>query len=141
MIICLLIANKFFAYPIKGNVLYLILVHVVFLLCCLGVSLVLSAIFDDSTHCIQFVMSLAIPTILTSGYGWPEYMMAKGFAPLMKAVWPLYYYINPLKDLMLKGGGWEVIGHYVTGGLLFAAFWIIIGLFLYKNKIKILKAL
>ncbi len=136
---CFVIAGKYFAYPLKGNLLYLLLIHVVFLLCCLGVSLVLAAIFDDSTHCIQFVMFLAIPTVLSSGYGWPEYMMAPGFATLMKAVWPLYYYINPLKDLMLKGAGWDVIGHYIMGGLLFAAVWIPIGLALYSRKIKILK--
>lgn len=140
VIICYLIAGWFFAYPINGNLFYLLLVHVVFLICCLGVSLVLATLFDDSTHCIQFVMFLAIPTILCSGYGWPEYMMAPGFAPVMKAVWPLYYYINPMKDLMLKGAGWDVIGHYVTGGLLFAAFWIPVGLILLNQKIKMLRS-
>lgn len=139
MISCFLIANKFFAYPMNGNILYLLLIHVVFLLCCLGVSLVLSAVFDDSTHCIQFVMFLAIPTILSSGFGWPEYMMAPGFATLMKAVWPLYYYVNPLKDIMLKGAGLDVTGHYIIGGLLFAAFWIPVGLILYNHKIKMLR--
>ena len=141
MMVCLIIANKFFSYPMEGNVFYLLLIHIVFLLCCLGVSLVLSAIFDDSTHCIQFVMFLAVPTILSSGYGWPAYMMAKGFAPAMSAAWPLYYYVNPMKDIMLKGGGWDVIGHYITGGLLFGTGWIIIGLILYRKKIKILKTL
>ncbi len=136
---CFAIAGKYFAYPLKGNLLYLLLIHVVFLLCCLGVSLVLSTIFDDSTHCIQFVMFLAVPTVLASGYGWPEYMMAPGFATIMKAIWPLYYYVNPLKDLMLKGAGWDVIGHYIIGGFIFAAVWIPIGLFLYSRKIKILK--
>lgn len=140
MISCFLIADKFFAYPMNGRLAYLLLIHLVFLLDCFGVSLVLASIFDDATHCIQFVMFLAIPTILTCGYGWPEYMMAPGFAPVMKAVWPLYYYVNPLKDLMLKGAGWDVIGHYVAGGLLFAAFWIPTGMILFNHKVKILKA-
>ena len=54
----------------------------------------------------------------------------------MKAVWPLYYYANPLKDLMLKGVGWDVIGGYVMGGIGFALFWIVTGAFLYTRRIK-----
>jgi len=139
-LVCLIVANQWFDYPLKGNLGYFLLIHSIFLLCCLGVSLVLAAIFDDVTHCIQFVMFLAIPTILTCGYGWPEYMMAPGFAPVVKILWPLYYYVNPMKDLMLKGAGYSVIGHYIVGGILFAACWIPAGLFLFHRKITLLKA-
>lgn len=140
-IFCLVIANKLFYYPLKGDFFYFIMLHFVFLLCCLGVSLVLATIFDDATHCIQFVMFLAIPTMLTCGYGWPEYMMPKGFALIMKGVWPLYYYVNPLKDIMLKGGGFEVISSFTKGGILFATFWITFGYAIYVHKIKILNSI
>jgi ABC-type multidrug transport system, permease component len=137
MLSCLIIANKLFAYPMNGSLFYLGVIHIVFLLCLFGVSLVLATFFDDVTHCIQFVMFMAVPSFLSCGFGWPEYMMSPGFAPVMKAVWPLYYYANPMKDLMLKGAGWDVIGHYIVGGLMFAAVWITVGLLLYRNKIKI----
>lgn len=138
MLICLVLANKLFAYPIKGNIGYIMLIHVIFLLCLFGISLVIASFFEDATHCIQFVMFIAVPSFLSCGYGWPEYMMAPGFATVMKAVWPLYYYVNPMKDLMLKGAGWDVIGSYVTGGLLFAVVWITLGLVIFNIKIKIL---
>ena len=137
MISCLVIAHGLFAYPIKGSLGYLMLIHLIYLLDMFGIALVLASIFDDATHCIQFVMFMAVPSFLSCGYGWPEYMMAPGFATAIKAVWPLYYYVNPLKDLMMKGAGWEVIGHYIIGGLIFAAVWIPIGLLLFKNKITI----
>lgn len=139
MISCLIIANKLFAYPINGSLWYVMIIHVVFLLCLFGISLVLATLFDDATHCIQFVMFMAVPSFLSCGFGWPEYMMSPGFAPVMKAVWPLYYYANPLKDLMLKDAGWDVIGHYIIGGLIFAVVWITVGLFLFRSKIKTAK--
>lgn len=63
-------------------------------------------------------------------------MMPAGFAPVMKAIWPLYYFYNPLKDLMLKGAGMDAIGHYVIGGTIFAAVWLVIGVFLYARKTR-----
>ena len=139
MLCCLILAHKLFAYPLGGSLWSIMMLHIVFLLCLFGISLVLATFFEDVTHCIQFVMFLAVPSFLSCGYGWPEYMMAPGFANVMKAVWPLYYYVNPLKDLMLKGAGWDVIGHSVIGGLIFAAVWITIGLLLFNNKIKTIK--
>jgi len=141
MLSCLLIAHKMYAYPINGTLWYVMLIHLVFLLCMFGIALALASVFDDATHCIQFVMFMAVPSFLSCGYGWPEYMMAPGFAHVIKAVWPLYYYVNPMKDLMMKGAGWEVIGHYVIGGLIFAAVWIPLGLLLFNRKLKIIKIL
>ena len=76
LICCLIIAKVFFAIPMKGKIGYVLLIHGVFLLCLFGVSLVIASIFDDATHNIQFVMFLAVPSFLSSGFGWPEYMMA-----------------------------------------------------------------
>ena len=136
MICCLVIANRLFAYPINGSLWYVMAIHAIFLLCLFGTALVLATFFDDATHCLQFVMFMAVPSFLSCGFGWPEYMMAPGFAPGIKAVWPMYFYANPLKDLMLKDAGWEVIGHYMIGGLIFAAVWIPVGFLLYRSKIK-----
>jgi ABC-2 type transport system permease protein len=136
MIGCLILANRLFAYPINGSLWYVMIIHAVFLLCLFGIALVLATLFNDTTHCLQFVMFMAVPSFLSCGFGWPEYMMSEGFAPGVKAVWPLFYYSNPLKDLMLKGASWDVIGHYIIGGLIFAAVWIPVGLVLYRNRVK-----
>lgn len=139
MLSCLLIAKVLFAYPLRGSLWLTLLLHMIFLICLVGVSLVIAAIFDDVTHCTQFTMFLTIPTFLSCGYSWPEYMMAPGFATAMKAIWPLYYYGNPLKDMMLKGVGMEVIGHDILGGLIYAIVWIPIGLWLYRHKLRTIR--
>ena len=133
---CLLIARLLFAIPFEGSLLLILLSQAVFLACLTGAAFVMAAIFDDVTHCTQFVMFLAIPTFLSSGYGWPEFMMAPGFAPAIKMIWPLYYYSNTLKELLLKGSSFSAIGHYIFGGLIFAAFWIPAGMWIYRWKIR-----
>lgn len=132
----ILIVHFVYAYPMNGNLLYVLLIHVIFLLGLLAVSLIVASVFEEKIQASQFTMFLSIPTMLCCGYGWPEYMMPTGFAPVMKAVWPLYYFYNPLKDLMLKGAGMDAIGHYVIGGIIFAAVWLVIGAFLYSRKTR-----
>lgn len=136
---CLLIAHWMFAYPLEGSLLLVLAIQVVFLACLTGIAFVLAAIFDDLTHCTQFVMFLAIPTMLSCGYGWPEFMMAPGFAGVMKMVWPLYYYSNPLKELLLKGSEFYAIDNYIFGGLIFAAFWLPAGMWIYREKVRTIK--
>ena len=127
---CMLIVHGLFAYPLNGGLALTLLIQVLFLAGLTGVAFVLAAIFDDVTHCTQFVMFLAIPSMLSCGYGWPEFM---------KAVWPLYYYANPLKELMLKGAGFDSIVPFITGGALFAAFWMPAGMWIYRQKIRTMK--
>lgn len=136
---CLLIAHWLFAYPLKGSLLLALLIQVIFLACLTGVAFVLAAIFDDETHCAQFVLFLAIPTVLSCGYAWPVFMMAPGFATVMKMIWPLYYYSNPLKELMLKGAQFYAIDNFIFGGLIFTAFWLPAGMWIYRQKIRTMK--
>lgn len=136
---CILIAHWLFAYPIKGSLLLILLIQAVFLGGLSGMAFVLAAVFDDETHCTQFTMFLAIPTMLSCGYAWPVFMMAPGFADSMRMVWPLYYYSNPLKELLLKGSGLSAIDNYLFGGILFLAFWLPAGIWIYRNKIRTMK--
>jgi ABC-2 type transport system permease protein len=136
---CLMIAHGLFAYPIKGSLLLTMLFQVIFLAGLTGVSLIFAAIFDDVTHSAQFIMFLTIPSMLSCGYSWPEFMMAPHFAAIMKLIWPLYYYYNPLKELMLKGAEFSAIQNYFFGGILFAVFWLPAGLWIYRQKIRTMK--
>lgn len=136
---CLLVAHVLFAYPLEGSLIFVLLIQSIFLACLTGMAFVLASVFDDVTHCAQFVMFLAIPSFLSCGYGWPEFMMAPGFAAAVKTVWPLYYYVNPLKELLLKGSELCVIDNFIFGGLIFSAFWIPAGMWIYRQKIRTMK--
>lgn len=136
---CLFILGKVFGHPLRGSILYSLLLQLIFVVNLTGIALVLAAVFEDVTHCVQFLMFLTIPTFLTSGYIWPEYMMPEGFGGVVKMVWPLIYYINPMRYLHLKEAGFGVIHQYISGGITFAVFWLPIGVVIYLLKILTMK--
>lgn len=141
MMACLKIAMAVTGFPMEGNIFVLILFQVVFLGAIMGMALVIAAIFEQVEHAVQFTMFLTVPTFLSCGFAWPEYMMAPGFADVIKAIWPLYYYITPMKDVILKGCGLDLLKPYLIGCMIFAAVWVPIGVLLYRRKIKIIREL
>ncbi|MBE6034431.1 ABC transporter permease [Aminipila sp.] len=138
---CLRIAMKMLGFPMEGNIFVLILFQAVFLGAMTGMALVIASVFEQVAHSVQFTMFLTIPTFLSCGFAWPEYMMAPGFADVIKVIWPLYYYITPMKDIMLKGVGLELLKPYLIGCALFAAVWVPMGLILYQRKVKLIREL
>lgn len=141
LLICLLTLHGVFDYPIRGSVWLILLIHIPFVLALLGMVLIISAVFDDEVHCTQFNMCLTIPLLLSCGYAWPEYMMPSAFRAVITKLWPLYYYANPLHDIMLKGADLTQVAPYAKGCLLFAAFWLPAGILAYAYKIRKLRKL
>lgn len=141
LVVCMLALQHIFNYPFRGSALLILLVHIPFMLAMTGMVLLITSVFDDATHCTQFNMFLTIPTLLSCGYAWPEYMMPEAFRAVIIRIWPLYYYANPLHDVIMKNADLAQVAPYVTGGLLFAAFWLPAGILAYAGKIRRLRGL
>lgn len=131
----LYVAGKYFYLPLKGSLVDYFILLAVFLLDLTAVSFIFAFIFDAMDQCVRFSMFLSVPTFLTAGYVWPEYMMPMGFFSVVKKLWPLAYFINPLKTINLKGIDFNVIAPYVQGGIYYALFWLPLGVGLYLFKI------
>jgi ABC-2 type transport system permease protein len=141
MMACLRIAMAMTGFPMRGNIFVLILFQIIFLGAITGMTLVIASIFEQVEHAVQFTMFLTVPTFLSCGFAWPEYLMAPGFGAAIKAIWPLHYYIIPMKDVILKGVGLNLLNSYLIGGAIFAAVWIPIGLLLFGKKVKLIRSL
>ncbi len=141
LLMCLGGLQAWFNYPMRGDIGLLLLAVAPFLLAICGMTLVITAIFDDPTHCTQFNMFLTIPTFLTCGFAWPEYMMPAGFKAVVVHIWPLYYLANPLRDIILKGADYSIIAPYVQGCWWFAAFWLPVGILAYWYKLSVIRRL
>jgi ABC-2 type transport system permease protein len=131
----LYVGGKYFDLPLRGDLINYFIILAVFLLDLTSVAFVLASIFDAMDQCVRFGMFLSVPTLLTAGYVWPEYMMPPGFFDVVKKVWPLVYFINPLKTINLKGVDFSAIAPYVQGGIYYALFWLPLGVGLYLFKI------
>lgn len=136
LMFCLFTLSHLFDYPIRGSIGDILLLYLPFMVAMTGMVLVISAIFDDEVHCTQFNMFLTIPLLLSCGYAWPEFMMPEAFRWIITKIWPLYYYANPLHDVMLKGADLAQVAPYIQGVLLFALFWLPAGILLYARKIR-----
>ena len=82
-------------------------------------------------------MFLTIPTFLSCGYAWPYYLVDAKLTAIFKLTWPLQYFVNPLKDIMLKAQVLELT--YILQMLAFGAVWMLIGVFFYKRKVAIIR--
>ena len=138
-LLCLIVAHKIFGYQLKGSIKITILVLLIFLVSMTAMALLFATFFEDITSCIQIIMLLSVPGVLTSGYIWPEFAMAPHFINFVKATWPLYYFNNALRDLQLKGDSLNIVKHYITGGIEFAIFWFTVGAISYYIKIISIK--
>lgn len=129
------IAGRYFDLPLKGTILDSSILLALFLINLTAVSFVFASIFDAADQCVRFSMFLSVPTLLTAGYIWPEYMMPPGFFSVVKKLWPLVYFINPFKTINIKGVDLNAMASYVHGGIYFALFWLPLGVGLYLFKI------
>jgi len=134
LVSCLIAAHVLGGHPLRGSIFLALLIHVVFILDLTAVTIFISAFFTDTSHCIQFILLLSIPTFMTSGYIWPEFVMPSAFAALIKIIWPLHYFVLPLRDIMLKGTGFWEAAHYIAGGLIFAAVWFPVAIIFFRAK-------
>ena len=129
------IAGKYFDLPLKGAIFNSSIIFLLFLVNLTAVSFVLATVFDAMDQCVRFSMFLSVPTMLTAGYIWPEYMMPPGFFNVVKKLWPLVYFINPLKTMNIKAVDLNAVAPYVQGGIYYALFWLPVGIGLYLFKI------
>lgn len=141
LMVCLRIGMEMTGFPMEGNIFVLLLFQIVFLMAVSGMALVIASIFEQVEHAVQFSMFLTIPTFLSCGFAWPEYMMPPGFVTVIKAIWPLYYYITPMKDILLKGATLDLLKPYLIGCFIFASVWIPIGLLLFRRKVRLIREL
>lgn len=138
-LLCILAAHYFGHYPLHGNIYLILLLQIVFIAGLIPMLLLIASFLEDKATCAQFVMFMSIPTLLTSGYVWPVFNMPHGFLSVLKWIWPMYYYVLPIREVMLKGAGVSEISQYLVGGITFALVWLPISYLIFRMSGKVLK--
>lgn len=136
-VLCIL--RKYYAVPLRGNILEYIAVMFIFMLNLTAMGFFFASFIDDTVHFMQFFGTINLVTMLSSTATWPEYMMPSVFAQVVKRIWPLTYVALPMRAINLKGVGWDVILPYIRGGLLYSLFWLPVGIGLYSARIVLKK--
>lgn len=131
------IAGLFYGIPVKGTLLAYFVLMMVFLLALAVMGLVLMLFINERNYSyfVGFYSIVYVLFILTSGAVWPDYMMPKGFYPVVKSIWPYAHVALPMKFLSLKGIGWDVLWPYIRDGLCFTFCWLMIAISLHALKL------
>lgn len=97
-------AHFVFGVPIRGNVVTLYVLTLLFLTVCLGIGLFASTIASTQQQASQIVMFFAAPSILLSGFIFPRETMPWPIHALGNII-PLTYFVKIIRGIVLKGLG------------------------------------
>jgi len=129
------LAMTIFNMPVVGSLFLLIAVSTLFIFTSLALGILISTVTNDQQTAMMISMfALMLPTILLSGFIFPVDNMPK-ILQWITVIIPPKYYINAIKDIMLKGSGiayiWKDVA-VLTGMTLF-----FIGVSIKKFKIRL----
>jgi ABC-2 type transport system permease protein len=108
LLICFL-SVQVLEVPIRGSVVLLTGLTLLFLLCTLGLGLFVSSIVATQQQAMMFcIYLLMVPMIYLSGLIFPIDNMPRGFQYVTYLI-PVRYYANILRGVFLKGSGLDVL--------------------------------
>jgi ABC-2 type transport system permease protein len=110
LLLIIFFAKVVFGIPIVGSILLLILATLPFILANLIVGITFSTIAGTQLQAMQMTFFFFLPSILLSGFMFPFDGMPI-WAQVIGNILPLTHYLNIVREILLKGGGFtDIIG-------------------------------
>ena len=122
MTIVLVLGSVLFRVPVRGSLVTLYLLTLLFVSANLGLGLFVSTVARTQAQAMQLSFMLLLPNILLSGFMFPREAMPKLLQVLSSAL-PLTYYLRVLRGVLLKGIG---LPHLWMDGAMLAALALLI---------------
>jgi drug efflux transport system permease protein len=109
MLLVTLVARTVFGVPLRGSLLLLTLLTLLYLLSTLGLGLLVSTLVSTQQQAMMFsAFVLMVPMIYLSGLIFPIENMPAGFQAVSYII-PVRYYANILRGVFLRGSGLGVL--------------------------------
>jgi ABC-2 type transport system permease protein len=102
------VGTLWFQVPFRGNVLVLVLGVVLFIICMLGVGLLISTVSSTQQQAMVTAFFFIMPAITFSGFGFPISTMPQ-WLQYLTYLDPLRYVLVVLRGTYLKGVGMEIL--------------------------------
>ncbi|QDT95357.1 ABC transporter permease [Gimesia aquarii] len=104
----------FFRVPIHGSLWELLLLSLLFLVCGLGLGMLVSTIARTQLQAIQFAFLVMLPSVLLSGFMFPRSQMPLPIY-LFTFFIPVTYFLEILRGIVLRGADIADLLPYVLG--------------------------
>jgi ribosome-dependent ATPase len=90
-----------FQVPINGNLLLLLSLSGLFLVCALGLGLLVSTLAKTQLQAMQFAFLMMLPSVLLSGFMFPRAEMPAPIYAISFAI-PVTYFLEILRGVVLR---------------------------------------
>ena len=106
-VIVLSVMVSLFGVPIHGNLLLLMVLSAIFLVCALGLGLLISTIARTQVSATQLAFAVMLPSVLLSGFIFPRSQMPLPIYLITFAI-PVTYYLEILRGIILAVRIWLI---------------------------------
>lgn len=103
-----------FDVPIAGSIPLLIALASLFLVCALGLGLLVSTVATMQLEAIQIAFVIMLPSVLLSGFVFPRSEMPLLIRPVSYLL-PVTYFIEILRGIVLRGAGLMELVPWIAG--------------------------
>ncbi|MEI6740651.1 MAG: ABC transporter permease [Gemmatimonadaceae bacterium] len=110
MTVVLVLGSLVFAVPLRGSLLLLYSIALVFISASLGIGLLISTVVRTQIQAMQLSVFFILPNILLSGYMFPRAAMPLP-AQWLGTLLPLTWFLDVLRGILLKGVGIGALWH------------------------------
>lgn len=114
VLIVLTVMVNVFQVPIRGDLGVLLALSLLFLLCGLGLGLLVSTLARTQLAAIQFAFLIMLPSVLLSGFMFPRSEMPLPIYLVTFAI-PVSYYLEILRGVVLRGAGLTDLLPHIAG--------------------------
>ena len=101
MLIVMLLMVYLFGVPIAGSLLLLLFLALLFLICSLGMGLLVSTVAKTQVAAVMLAFMFMLPSILLSGFVFPRAQMPAEIYPVTFLI-PATYFIEILRGIVLR---------------------------------------
>lgn len=103
-----------FDVPIHGSIPLLLSLSMLFMLCSLGLGLLVSTLAQTQVEGLQFAFIIMLPSVLLSGFVFPRAQMPLPIYLITYGI-PATYFIEILRGIVLRGADFVDLLPWVTG--------------------------
>ncbi|MGE3314995.1 MAG: ABC transporter permease, partial [Planctomycetaceae bacterium] len=101
-LIVLVVMVYVFGVPINGSLVLLLTLSMLFLICALGLGIMVSTLARTQLQAMQFAFIIMLPSVLLSGFVFPRSQMPFPIY-LMSFAIPVTYFVEILRGVVLRG--------------------------------------
>ncbi len=108
VVLVLVVGSLWFGVPVRGSVVLLFALTLLFILPNLGIGLLISTVATNQMQAQMMAMPIVMPSMFLSGFFFPIAAMPL-FLQLVSRVIPLTYFLIIVRSLVVKGVGLEYL--------------------------------